>query len=304
MALVLATAVILSGCKPEDARGVLDRTRKGAAELIERVAAYDYSGFWHSMASAFKTARRDRYSERQSLVLEVPKETQLSVYANILNDCQGGCEVAERGYERNTAYPGNDTARLKLVLPSAEAGAFINLILKQGNVVKNSFEADEHVAKDIAYYTAELAALGELRLKLEEELARDVPHDLGRVREVQEDLARIREKAAYIENDVEYLDRVKGRRMVEISIARETNSVAAKVKSNLQNLYSFAGGYMHYLIVAAALFLIWRLLKFARWAARRIASAAADRRVRKALAPPPSKTVKEMENEPKLQPKL
>ncbi|MDR1476733.1 MAG: DUF4349 domain-containing protein [Rickettsiales bacterium] len=304
LALVLATAAMLSGCTPDGAREVLEQARKGASELVERIVSYDYSGFWHSLASAFKTARRDRYSERQSLVLEVPKETQLAVYTNILNDCQGGCEVIERGYVRNTAYAGNDTANLKLAMPSAEAGAFINLILKHGNVVKNSFAADEYVAKDMAYYTAELTALGELRLKLEEGLALGGTHELERVREVQAELAKIREKIAYIENDVEYLNRIKGRRMVEISIARETNSVAAKVKSNLQNLYSSAGGYIHYLIVAAVLFLIWRLWKLVRWTARKIAAGAAERRLRKALSAPPKKTVKDMEPEPKLQPKL
>ena len=291
----------MAGCKPEDFDGAMEDMRKSASDAIERVVNYDYSAFWQSLSSAVKTARRDRYLERQSLTMEVPKETQLAAYTAILNECSAqGCEVVERGYARNTIYPGNDSALIRFSLPSKDAPDFVNSILKHGAVTRNLLSIDDYIAKDAAYYENELAALRELKARLAPEADKGNTYSLDQVRDLQELLAGLGEKIMYAESDMAYLNRVKDRRLVEISIVRESNSASARIKSNLQNALAASSDYLHWAIILLLLVLIWKVVRLSQRMAKDALAASRRRREERRAR----KSVRDMASEPKLTPKL
>ncbi|MDR2098980.1 MAG: hypothetical protein LBO78_03070 [Rickettsiales bacterium] len=272
----------------------MDDAKKNADNLIESALNYNYAGFWDSLVTSFKTASRNRYSERQEIRLEAPKDNQQAAYDGIIRDCtQYFCTIIGRDWRVNAMFPSNVAAELSIELPKAEAAGFADAILRRGKTIKNSVTSDDYIEKDLLYYNNELISLRELLAKLNEMLANKEAYNIDKLKELDSFAASLNKRIMFMEADIEYLNDKKGKRLVRVKIGREYNSTYARVKANMQDILGAAADHLHWALLAVMLFILWKLFAMCRLAAAGacsgIAGAVRHRSINKLATKPAAK---------------
>ena len=259
---IFLSFILLFGCKDNSFRDFAKETESQTSSIIHEISEYKFSDAWYNIKTAFNIANKSRYSENQIINIETSRNTQISGFQSILNECQTfECNVLEKEITKNLIFPENIVGRIELDISTSNAPNFINSIGKYGNIVKNSYKKDEYIEKDLALFYDSLIPLRSSLVKINEMLSKNEVYNFERIKEMQEYAEKLNKKINIIENDIKYLTSLKNKRHITITIERGYNSTFAFVKSRIQNAFLHAIEYIHIAIIIIFIYLIIILIQ-------------------------------------------
>ena len=256
------TILMLSGCDANFFPQLMKNTELSAKQLFYDIKEFNFSDFWYKIKTSYNTAKQSRYIETQKIKIETSRNTQISAYQSILNECTTyNCSIKAQDVNKNLIFPENITAIIDIEIPTINAESFLTAIKKYGNIVENNYSKDENIEKDLTYFYTELAILQDSLTKTNAQLNKDGVYNLKKLKEIQEYSSDLNRKISLLESDIKHLNSCKDKRFIQIKIERGYNSALNYVKSRIQNGIIFILDYIHIILFIICLFLIKQLYK-------------------------------------------
>ena len=285
----------IQGCKPNSTTDVINSVKEDTSQSIKEFQNYDYAEFFNRLKTAYKTSSRKRYPTTQKIVINTSRDGQLYAYNGIINECEIlPCKIKESILNRNTIFPENTTAKLRIEIPMLSSKDFIEAEnVRDVEVITNEIKTDDYISKDLEYYQSELTSLNLIKQELETILQKKDIFNSKELERFENNLLKINRKILYTQNDIKYLDEIKDKQAIEIIINREYKSTSNKVKANIQNAIYFASGYLHLIIIALFFISLLWLLKFTKFGINNLYKYIKDKKFQK-------KVVSQQKDEPHL----
>lgn len=260
---VFPIVLTLLGCEQQSFNNFAKNTETSIKQLFRNIKEYNYSEFWYNIKTSFKITNRSRYFEKQLIKVETLRNTQISAYENILKECIPlGCKIIKEDLNKNLMFPENIIGKITLELPTTTAPQLLSIISKYGNIVKNQYEKDDWIEKDIQGFQNEIIPLQQALIQTNENLTKTEVYNLERLKTMQEYAISLNKKILFIEDDIRYLNSLKDKRYIEITIERGYNSTQSLVKAKLQNFFASISKYLHIFVIILGIYLTILLYKF------------------------------------------
>lgn len=263
---IFPIVLLLLGCEQQSFNNFVKNTETSIKQLFRNIKEYNYEEFWYNIKTSFKITNRSRYFEKQNIKVETLRNTQISAYENILKECITlGCKIIKEELNKNLIFPENIIGKIYIELPSTTAPQLIPIISKYGNIVQNKYEKDEWIEKDIQSFQNELLPLQQSLIQTNENIAKNEVYSLEKIKKMQEYATSLNKKILFLEDDIKYLNSLKDKRYIEITIERGYNSTQSLVKAKLQNFFASISKYIHIFIIVFGIYLAILLYRFAKY---------------------------------------
>ena len=255
--LLLLSLILLFGCKEDNFQDFAKNMEDSVKTVVHDINNYNFKDAFYNIKTAYLIANKSRYSEDQVINVETSRNTQVAGFQSIINECQTfNCNVLEKTLTKNLLFPENIIGKIELDIPVEKAPDFVNAIGKYGNIVKNSYKKEEYIERDLTLFYDALIPLRAALLKVNELLQKTEVYSFERLNEMQDYAEELNKKITFLENDIKYLNSLKGKRHISIRIERGYNSTFGFVKSRIQNACLFVIEYIHIVILFASIYLI------------------------------------------------
>ena len=231
--------------------------------FIERFANFNITEHFENLKNSYNLAKHTRYSEYQKIRLETPRNTQISAFESVLNECATfKCNIKSKNISKNMIFPENIIGTISIEIPVDTAASFANSIGKYGNVVINDYKKDEKITKDLEELEQNLTPLTFSLAKINYNLSKDDVYSFEHIKEMQKYAEHLNKKISTIKDNIEYLKQIKDKRLMDIQIERGYNSTIGFVKSKFQKTLILFIEYFHIIIIITLLYIGIKGTKF------------------------------------------
>jgi len=260
--IAVFSVTLLIACKEEDLSNFYKNTENSITSAIYNIKNYSFKESWYRLKTAYNLVNRNRYYENQYIEIETSRNTQVAGFQSILTECQTfSCNILKQKLNKNLIFPENIIGKIELDINTTDAPTFITNLNKYGNIVKNEYQKDEYIERDLTLFYNDLIPLRSAFLKVNELLGKSDIYSPERLQELQEYAEKLNKQISILEDDIKYLTNLKDKRHITIKIERGYNSTFSLVKAKIQNIYIYIVEYMHILVILGILYLSIKLLK-------------------------------------------